>query len=132
MVVEVGYVIFVEKMLQGLSVSFVGKFVVCVVVKSKNFDVLRVVLESDLDLVDFRDEDGRILFVFVVFIGYDIGVEYMLIRFGGFIQIVYIKSEDGFFFIYLVCVVSCKICIVVFKVILKYYLDIIEMFNLKG
>ncbi|CAN6969859.1 unnamed protein product [Brassica rapa subsp. trilocularis] len=132
MAAEAGHVSLVEHMLQGLSASFVGKSVVCAAVKSKNLDVLRAVLESDSDLVDSRDEDGRTPLAFAASIGYDIGVEHMLTRFGSSTQIAYIESEDGSFPIHSACVASRKTRNAALKVILKHHPDTIEMLNSKG
>ncbi|CAH8313240.1 unnamed protein product [Eruca vesicaria subsp. sativa] len=126
---ETGHVSLVEHMLLGLNASFVGKSVVCAAVRSKNLDVLRAVLESDLDLVDSRDEDGRTPLAFAASIGYDIGVEHMLTRFGSSTQIAYIKNKDGSFPIHSACIASRNSAL---KVILKYHPDTIEMLNSKG
>lgn len=84
---EAGHVSLVEHMLQGLNASFVGKSVVCAALRSQNLDVLRAILESDSDLVDSRDEDGRTPLAFAASTGYDIGMEHMLARCGSSTQI---------------------------------------------
>ncbi|CDY21967.1 BnaC09g00730D [Brassica napus] len=132
MAAEAGHVSLVEHMLHGLNASFVGKSVVCAALKSKDLDVLRAILESDSDLVDSRDEYGRTPLAFAASIGYDIGVEHMLTRFGSSTQIAYIKSEDGSFPIHSACAASRKTRNAALKVILKHHPDTIEMLNSQG
>ncbi|KAL0846291.1 hypothetical protein Bca101_019537 [Brassica carinata] len=129
MAAEAGHVSLVEYILHGLNASFVGKSVVCAAVRSKNLDVLRAILESDSDLVDSRDEDGRTPLAFAASIGYDIGVEHMLTRSGSSTQIAYIKNEDGSFPIHSACIASRNSAL---KVILKHHPDTIEMLNSQG
>lgn len=126
MAAEAGHVTLVEHMLQGLNASFVGKSVVCAAVRSKNLDVLRAILESDSDLVDTRDEDGRTPLAFAASIGYDIGVQHMLTRFGSSTHIAYIKNKDGSFPIHSACIASRNSDL---KVILKHHPDTIVMLN---
>ncbi|AEE82327.1 Ankyrin repeat family protein [Arabidopsis thaliana] len=129
MAAEAGYVSLVEHMLRGLDASFVGKSVLCAAVKSQNLDILTAVLESDSDLVESRDEDGRTPLATAASIGYDIGVQHMLTRFASSTQVAYIKNEDGSFPIHSACSARCTSAL---KVILKHHPDTIEMLNSQG
>ncbi|CAL9233133.1 unnamed protein product [Arabidopsis halleri] len=127
MAAEAGHVSLVEHMLR--DASFVGKSVLCAAVKSQNLDILTAVLESDSDLVESRDADGRTPLAFAASIGYDIGVQHMLTRFASSTQVAYIKNEDGSFPIHSACISSCTLAL---KVILKHHPDTIEMLNSQG
>ncbi|CAA7047020.1 unnamed protein product [Microthlaspi erraticum] len=129
MAAEAGHVALVKHMLQGLEASFVGKSVLCAAVKSKNLDILTAILESDSDLVDSRDENGRTPLAFAASIGYDIGVQHMLTRFASSTQIAYVNNEDGSYPIHSACVASHTSAL---KVILKHHPDTIEMLNSQG
>ncbi|CAB77834.1 hypothetical protein [Arabidopsis thaliana] len=98
MAAEAGYVSLVEHMLRGLDASFVGKSVLCAAVKSQNLDILTAVLESDSDLVESRDEDGRTPLATAASIGYDIGVQHMLTRFASSTQgqnVLHVAAKSG-------------------------------------